>query len=255
VSLVATAAGAGVRVPRIVRSAAGTVVASVGAGIWRVFEWVDISGTPSASDAGSALALLHGVSWASREPVDPWFTRRTEGGPWHELARAARGQPWGPLLRRHLPDLAALDAVAEDDSLPPCVVCHRDFHESNVVLDRRRRVVVLDWDNCGPLPPEREVGYALGALRNLNEATEFLSGYRHAGGVFEPRGMGAFATAAAVWGNYLGLCVTRALAGDARAAGLAESMLQTPLTVEHLGHLLGAATRATFEPPAGCRRT
>ncbi len=243
-SLMSAVAEEGVCVPIVVRSQAGTVLRVVGGGTWRVFEWIDIAGTPGAEDAGATLARLHRASWRSEEPTDPWFVRRTVGGSWEELASQARGQSWEPVLRRLVPDLIALDAVAEDAEMPPRVVCHRDFHMSNVVLDGRQRVVVLDWDNCGPLAPEREVGCALALLESGDAATQFLTGYRRAGGEFEPRGLNTFATAAAVWGNYLGLCAMRALAGDARAQGLAEGMLQSPVTVRGLRELMRAATRS-----------
>ncbi len=241
-SLMAAAAGAGVRVPQVVRSTAGAVLAAVGGGTWRVFEWIDVAGVAEAEAAGAALARLHHASWPSDEPLDPWFFRRTEGGSWQELAARSRGHVWEPLLRPLVPALTALDVVAENAEMPPCLVCHRDFHESNVVIDRRQRVVVLDWENCGPLAPEREVGCALALLEDAGEARQFLDGYRRAGGVFEPRGLDTFATAAAVWGNYLGLCVTRALTGDSRSQGIAEVMLRSAVTPSGLRRLLHTAT-------------
>src|SRR5215207_1957214 len=42
--------------------------------------------------------------------------------------------------------------------MPPCRIYHRDIDEGNAVLDAQGRVV-LDWDDRGPLAPEREVAY------------------------------------------------------------------------------------------------
>ena len=160
-SFIKAARDAGVAAPQIIRSLDGSIVSSIDGAQWRAFEWIDIAGPSTLQQAGAALARLHGVGWPTAEAVDPCYRHRTVGGSWENLLARARHQPWASLLRDQIPELTALDAIAERATLPPCRMCHRDYNESNVAVDRAGQVVVLDWDNCGPLPPEWEVAFLL----------------------------------------------------------------------------------------------
>jgi Ser/Thr protein kinase RdoA (MazF antagonist) len=230
-----------------VRSTGGEIVATIDGARWRVFEWIELVGPPPLIRAGETLARLHTIDWPATEAIDPWYTRRTFGGSWEQLLERARDQPWAPLLRAQVPELAALDAIPAGATLPPCRMCHRDFNEANVSLDRSGRVVVLDWDNCGPLAPEWEVGYVLadggrGQWFLDKEAgwREFIAGYLGAGGVFEPRGLEVFGTAIAARHNFLAETILASLRGDAWARETAGAILAHPLTLGYLRRALDA---------------
>jgi Ser/Thr protein kinase RdoA (MazF antagonist) len=152
-----------------------------------------------------------------------------------------------PLLREQIPELEALDAIAREATAPPCRMCHRDFNESNVAVDRAGRVVVLDWDDCGPLPPEWEVGYVLldggrGQWRNDTAAgiREFVSAYRLEGGVFAPTGLELFSAVIAAHHNFLAKMIDAALAGDLWALQAVESILAHPVRLTSLRTILDA---------------
>ena len=238
----------GVAAPRIVRSVDSEVVASIDGVRWRAFEWIDIVGPAPLRRAGATLARLHAIGWPTEEPVDPFYTRRTFGGPWEGLLKLAKSEPWAPLLREQIPELTALDAIADGATMPPCRMCHRDFNEANVALDTAGRVVVLDWDNCGPLAPEWEVAHVLvdggrgeWFLDKESGVRAFAAGYREAGGVFAPAGLEVFGTAIASHHNFLAEMILATLGGDAWARDVLESMLTHPFTIDYLRRTLDAA--------------
>jgi Ser/Thr protein kinase RdoA (MazF antagonist) len=145
------------------------------------------------------------------------------------------------------PQLEALDALARAAAVSPRRVCHRDFNEANVAVDRAGRVVVFDWDDCGPLPPDWEVGYVLlnggrGRWRNDTAAgiREFVTAYRREGGVFEPTGVEVFSAVIAAHHNFLARTIDAALAGDRWAREAVESILAHPIGPDSLRKILDA---------------
>jgi Ser/Thr protein kinase RdoA (MazF antagonist) len=233
-SFVEAAAEAGVAAPRFVRSMDGGVVALVDGVRWRVFGWIDV-------------ARLHAAGWPTADGVDPRYRDRTVGGTWAEILDRARDQPWAPVLRAQVPEIEALEAIARGATVPPCRMCHRDFNEANVAVDRSDRVVVLDWDDCGPLPPAWEVGYVLlnggrGHWRNDTAAgvREFVTAYRQEGGVFEPAGVEVFSAVLAAHYNYLAQAIDAALAGDRWAEESVEAIVAHPIRVASLRKILDA---------------
>ena len=246
-SFVDAAGKAGVAAPRIVRSVDGAIVAVVDGARWRAFEWVDVAGPSTLEQAGATLARLHAAGWPTPNDVEPRYRDRTVGGPWGALLDRARGQPWAPALRAQVPEIEALEAIAREATVPPCRMCHRDFNEANVVVDRAGRVVVLDWDDCGPLPPEWEVGTVLlnggrGHWRTDTAAgiREFVIAYRHEGGVFAPTGVEVFSAVLAAHYNYLAQATDLALAGDRWARESVESIVAHPIGVATLRKILDA---------------
>jgi Ser/Thr protein kinase RdoA (MazF antagonist) len=246
-ALVEAALTAGIAAPWIVRSVEGDVVSLVEGVSWRAFEWVDIAGTPSFRQAGPTLARLHAAAWPTTEEVDPKYRVRTIGGSWTELLDRAGEQPWAPLLGEQIPTLTALDVMAERAVVPPCRMCHGDFTEDNVVLDQTGRVVVLDWEECGPLPPEWEVGYVLldgGRGHWCNDTPagirELVSAYRQEGGVFAPTGVEVFSAVLIARHNFLAKMILKTLGGDRWARQSVESILAHPVTFEGLRKILDA---------------
>lgn len=246
-SLVEAARGASIAAPRIVRSVDGAIVASVGGVRWRAFEWVDVAGPSSFGQAGATLARLHAAGWATDEDVEPRYRDRSVGGSWHELLDRARDQPWARMLRGQIPELEALETIAREAAVPPCRMCHRDFTEANVAVDRAGRVVVFDWDDCGPLPPEWEVGSVLldggrGHWPNDTPAgiREFITAYRQEGGRFEPAGIEVFSAVIASHYNFLAQMIDAALTGDPWALQSVESIVAHPVRRASLQKILDA---------------
>lgn len=246
-SFVEAAAADGVAAPRIVRSLEGAIVAAVDGVRWRVFGWVDVARPSSLEQAGATLARLHAAGWPTPNEVEPRYRDRTVGGSWEEILDRAREEPWAPALRAQVPEIEALEAIAREAAVPPCRMCHRDFNEANVVVDRAGRVVVLDWDDCGPLPPAWEVGYVLlnggrGHWRNDTPAgiREFVTAYRREGGAFDPTGVEVFSAVLAAHYNFLAQAIDAALAGNRWARGAVESIVAHPISIASLCKILDA---------------
>jgi Ser/Thr protein kinase RdoA (MazF antagonist) len=237
-ALMAAAAAAGVAFPQPCRTVDGGLLTEIRGARWKAFEWVDIDGTPSSRQVGELLARLHSVAWPSDRPVDRWYADRTMGGTWEDLATLARHQDWFHVLAPLIPELVAEDEIVACAFMPPASICHCDLNEANVVRDTRGRVLLLDWDNCGPLPLSREVGYVLADPFICPDPAEFIEAYRGLGGVFQPKGLDVFATAIAANNNYLGKLIIQSVGGDNWARSMLLPMLEHPLRIADLERLL-----------------
>jgi Ser/Thr protein kinase RdoA (MazF antagonist) len=163
----ARAAARGVRLPRSHPDPSGRFLVPVAAGRLRLYDWVDaaradLTDPRTARRLGTLLANLHRAAPpADREPdggpPDPWFDVPPATDSWPPLVAAAAGQRWAGALAAlvdRLPELTSLCVPAD----PACmVVCHRDLHPENVLVDPDGGLVVLDWDNLGPADPAREL--------------------------------------------------------------------------------------------------
>ena len=204
---------AGVRGQVSVRSPAGRIVERAPDGVaWRAYEWVEgrvCDEAEVSSWLGRAAATIHavGAGWAWHESGgDDWYERVDID--WAGLAgrAAAAGLAWaGSLgaLTGHLTDLA--DTV---NAVPPGerVVTHRDLMADNVLRAADGGLVLLDWDNTGPLAPWREAGLlVLLRRRDPRAAAQAQTAYL-AGGGRDPlaeHGTAALATGLAVLLNAL----------------------------------------------------
>jgi aminoglycoside phosphotransferase (APT) family kinase protein len=182
--------------------------------------------------------------------VDEWYVRRHIGGSWRALAERAdrEGAAWASLLWSNVSALEALDALVAYPHERRHVVCHRDFDRSNLGLDGHGAVVVLDWDNAGPLVPELEVGAALVDFGSKDPtlASAFAEGYERDGRTF-PREDWIFASTIAAHGNFIALMAQNALddpgqRGNAWTEGVVTSILSSPITPEKLLALLEAVS-------------
>ena len=198
---------AAVLVPRFLREhGLGQVVAAVPAVAgdpWRpldgftllLYPWVD--GTPAMergltdrqwAELGRFAAALHRVvlppalaATVPRESFVPWGA-----GPVRALgARIDRERPGDPLgqelaglWQAHREVIATAADRAEGlgravaANRPRLVLCHGDLHTANVLVDRRDRLAVVDWDGLQLAPPERDLLSAAG-----DEGTWFFEGY------------------------------------------------------------------------------
>jgi aminoglycoside phosphotransferase (APT) family kinase protein len=234
----AAAARAGIPLPGSVTTPAGDAVVRIEDRPARVYEWVD-TGAPlappadpaTAAQAGRLLGLLHRLALPAGGPIDPWYTTPPTAAAWADLAgrAAAAGVPWAAALAAARPVIDELAALAEgalngDGEVggEPAVVGHRDFTPANVLPRPGGGLVVLDWEDSGPLPPGRELGSALlawcgGAAGaecrcfDAASAAALAGGYAAAAGHRPPVDSQCFATAAAVHINFLHVMAGQAL--------------------------------------------
>ncbi len=214
----------GVRAPRMVRSASGKVIAVVDGVGYRVYPWVENRGSPErpladehSFAAGAILATLHETGVPRTDQPDLWYLSRFRGLPWPEFAARLRGVDDGlaDQVAVAADELVALDTVSRDVLGGPWQICHRDLGTTNVLIDASDgSLVVIDWDNAGPLNPVSEIGSTLvswasepdgdpdpGAVRS------FFDGYASVRELPAPAGLAAFSVAVASRLNYVAINV------------------------------------------------
>lgn len=196
------AAGKGIPVAQILASADGDIAHAVGDRIGVVYEWVE--GRPLARETMTpgeidTLGELHGrVQRALAPYTDPNLIPRMMGSFWSTersiarfrslLARVGGGTPFDDaaraVLRRHLALLedasVAMPATAFEGMTAQ--VCHCDYTERNVMVDRRGfPVALVDWDNVTIFPPALELQRTL-AYAHLLEPWDACERYLRAFG-------------------------------------------------------------------------
>lgn len=230
VAVQAAAARAGIPLPRPVTTPAGDAVVRIGDRHARVCAWVDTSppatrpaGPATAARAGRLLGILHALALPGGGRIDPWYTTPPTAGAWDDLAgqAAVAGAPWAAGLDAARPLIAELAELAAAPPDGPAVVCHRDFTPDNVLPGPGGRLVVLDWEDSGPLPPGREFGAALlawcggqpdgGPRFDAVAAAALAGGYAAAAGHRPRVDLDSFATAAAVHVNFLHVMAAQAV--------------------------------------------
>lgn len=222
------AAATGVRLPQVRLTPDGRAVV----GGVRVYEWVDLApklvppvDAATAAEAGDVLGRLHAHALRPEagETVDDWYVTAPPPAAWEDLAARAdaAGASWAAGLRDrldHLVELGRFVAASRCDHAD-VVVCHRDFDPSNVFRPSAGGpLVVLDWENAGPLSASAELAMAVSAWVGDGDDGPFLDAYRGAGGQGVITGPETFATATATTLNYLRVVVLQALEdGEHRA--------------------------------------
>ena len=217
------AAAAGIRLPAPRRSLDGRIVVD---GV-RVYEWIDLVPLPSSPDeatleeVGRILGTLHALALppAPGEEVDDWYRSAPALDVLPALADAGRrvGRAWAEPLRQRLALIDSLGTLVR--VAPPrtddVIVCHRDFTADNVF----QRVgggplVVLDWENAGPLSAEAELAATVATWCASSSPDALLAGYAAGGGTATISGSASFATNVATRLNYLRVMAEQSLADD-----------------------------------------
>ena len=223
------AAAAGIPLPGPVLTPAGEAVARIGSHHVRVYEWANLArpaeppvDDQTAAEAGRLLGVLHGLALPATEPDDPWYAEVPPLADWAALTdhAAAARLTWADQLAGAQERISGLSARATVPSRRARrIVCHRDFNPDNVVpASSGDHLVVLDWENAGPLDPGRELGYALFAWAagpgqiSTTSVASLLDGYATALGTDPALGPGMFATAIAVHLNFLFVMAEQAIA-------------------------------------------
>jgi Ser/Thr protein kinase RdoA (MazF antagonist) len=227
------ALGAGIALPRPIVTADDRAVVAIDGTRYRAYEWADLDppvprpAPPArAAEAGTLLGRLHQLGVPTDGEVDDWYTVATPATALSALGEraVAEGRPWAGAFVATLPAVERLRPFVPDDH-GPARCCHRDFEPPNVLpAAGGGPLVVLDWENAGPLPPDAELAAALhswcagGGVARRDSAQAFLAGYRSAGGdaQLDPDRSWSMAVSTAV--NFLAVMAEQAMADDEHRA-------------------------------------
>jgi Ser/Thr protein kinase RdoA (MazF antagonist) len=206
-------AGAGVRSPEPLANVSGEYVVRHEGVWWRLYEWAE-GDVPDHSDLevtawlAEQMAVIHTLDWPGGELEPVPFYHRVDVD-WDELVDTAQqaGVDWADDLRRAQPQLLELTAVVNAEPIGDQVWCHRDLKNTNVLRPAGNVAEgnwLVDWDNVGPLSPERELGALLmWHLHNPANLRRVVTAYHAAGGPAEITGPASFATGLAISLNFL----------------------------------------------------
>lgn len=189
----------GIEVPTHVATPDGRLVAQVpeelGGGSARVSHWV--TGEPVgertsqvAERLGTLVAQLHRAAPGTFDRPRPWHTTMVATEEWGDLLARSVGQPWHHTLAARMGDLAAYAELVDraGPGTGPFVLGHCDFHPDNAVIAPDGGLRALDWEDCGPLEPARELAKTLVQWHVLGEdvddvaVAKTVAAYRDAGG-------------------------------------------------------------------------
>lgn len=231
---------AGIRLPLPILAAGGAAVVGVSGRRHRVYEWVDLDAslalpaTPArAAEAGALLGRLHQLDVDAEDEVDDWYTTAAPAG---ELAAigeraTASGRPWAPAFVEALPVVEVLLRYVADEHAE-ARLCHRDVNPSNLLpAAGDGPLVVLDWENCGPLAPDEELASAMqvwtsGGEARLESARALLDAYRAVGGDADLDPGRSWSMAVCTSVNFLAHMGEQALADDVHRAFAEEQLRQ-----------------------------
>ena len=206
---------AGIRLPRPVLTSDGTAVVDR----TRVYEWVDLGEQVAlpvdddrAAEAGSILGRLHALAMTSPSEIDPWYTTPPGRERWEDLAR--RGQTararWADELAGEIEFLVELGSQRSRPPNLPVITCHCDFAPGNVLPALEDgRLVVLDWENAGPLGADAELAETIvlwcadGERADLVVARVLLGSYERVTGTTPMLRPSSFDMAVVTHLNYL----------------------------------------------------
>lgn len=243
----------GVQMPAVVRAPDGTVVADIGGGPVRVYEWIDVMPGDRRLDPGEVgrlLAAIHAVQVATDKPVDGWYVDAVGAEAWQELLVRLR-KAEAPFVSR----LAALlPAVVEAEGIlavPRQVqLCHRDLWADNVRRTPGGGLVVLDWENSGPGDVNGELGCAVFeyGLGEPDRMRALYDAYLAAGGSGRLTDRGDLTMLVAQLGHIARTGCERWLASSShqertRNADWVSEFLEEPVTLEVVDRILLAVNR------------
>jgi Ser/Thr protein kinase RdoA (MazF antagonist) len=246
------AQAAGVGAPAVLTTAAGAHLATVDSTAVRLYRWVDLCEPDASIDPvaiGHLVAVLHRTIVRAWGRPHPWYTEPVGGG-WDELVARSNEQraPFADTLAALRDELGALEAMLRP--MAPLQTCHLDLFADNLRATTEGGLCLIDWDNCGPADPSREVALILfefgrGDHRRLRTISE---SYLDNGGPGRIKGEADFSMLIAQLGHIGEMHIRRwlALPPDAperarEEAGI-EEFLGDPLQRSTIEDILDAVT-------------
>ena len=208
VLLADAAVAAGILTPRPVRTAAGTIVASLHGSRWRAFEFAPAGPEPStpadprhAAAAGRILGKVHRFGLPAPDPVQPWLVSVREESAWRNLQTvcASRGMPWANRLAEVIPGLVDVSTIVEPVDAAPVVLSACHYAPNAFRIAGPDDLIVTGWDHAGSIPPRWDLGGTLAGWSpgvdgevNGPAVRALLAGYAEQTTVPEPLDLGIF---------------------------------------------------------------
>jgi hypothetical protein len=245
----------GIPTPEPIRARSGSFLIEVSGEPVRVYTWVHLEEPDTGLDpaaVGALLARLHAVSAPARGRVHEWFEASIGAREWKGVLKASRaaGAPYADRLAERLPDLVEVESILTP--MQGVQTCHLDLWADNLRRTTDGELCAIDFDNCGPADPGRELAMLLfefgrgdaGRWRALETA------YREAGGPGRVTGRESLALTVAELHHIGHRHVTMWIAArddEARARSLAgvEEFLGEPLLLPDVDRLVAAVIPAT----------
>jgi hypothetical protein len=150
--------------PRPVADASGRFSVEIRGEAVRVYSWVEIADPDTGLDPGAVgelVARLHAVHMQDDLPVHEWFEAPIGEREWKGVLKASRaaGAPYVDRFAAVLPRLVEVESILTP--MRPAQVCHLDLWADNLRRTPDGGLCVIDFDNCGPADPSRELGMVL----------------------------------------------------------------------------------------------
>jgi thiamine kinase-like enzyme len=262
VRLMEAAGAGGIKTPKAIRSASGSLLEEIGENRWRVDEWMDLGptfATPVSSaiafKAGSVLATLHGLRLEPTFGMSSWLSAKPRNAEqWQRILTTVEeaGASWVEDLRDALPAILDVSAGHADAPTDGLLLSHTDFQPSGTHLDKDDALVPTGWEFAGAISREWHLGMVLDSWSStpdddINEpaAKAILEGYASVLGDVPRLDVSIFSPVITAWLNWLVSRMNWALgeAGDGQANAERElaHMLEHPKDRNRFERLLRAA--------------